>query len=121
MKVVSFFSGIGGLDKGFSDAGFDIVWANDFDKYAVQTYRANYQNEIVLGDINNIPLEEIPDCDVLVGGFPCQPSLGKIYGEDRGDPACRSVKSCLGRVGFHGSADRSETRTVSANEGRRGG
>lgn len=73
MKVVSFFSGIGGLDKGFADAGYKIVWANDFDKYAVETYRANYDNEIICGDINKIEFGDIPDCDVLIGGFPCQP------------------------------------------------
>lgn len=73
MRVVSFFSGIGGLDKGFEDAGYSVIWANDFDKYAVQTYKANYDNEIVLGDINEIPLDSIPDADVLIGGFPCQP------------------------------------------------
>ena len=55
MNVVSLFSGIGGLDKGFSDSGFNVIWANDFDKYAVETYRRNYDNEIVLGDINQIP------------------------------------------------------------------
>lgn len=73
MNVVSLFSGIGGLDKGFSDRGFNVIWANDFDKYAVETYRRNYDNEIVLGDINQIPFEQIPDFDVLIGGFPCQP------------------------------------------------
>ena len=65
MRVVSFFSGIGGLDKGFLDAGYNVVWANDFDKYAVQTYKANYDNEIILGDINEIDLNDIPDCDVI--------------------------------------------------------
>jgi DNA (cytosine-5)-methyltransferase 1 len=73
MKVVSLFCGIGGFDKGFSDAGFEIKWANDIDKYAVQTYRANWNNKIVCDDIYNIPINEIPDFDVLVGGFPCQP------------------------------------------------
>ncbi|RKM56862.1 DNA (cytosine-5-)-methyltransferase [Butyrivibrio sp. CB08] len=82
MKVVSFFSGIGGLDKGFSDAGYEVVWANDFDKYAVETYKANYDNTIVLGDINAIDLDEIPDCDVIIGGFPCQPF--SMMGEQRG-------------------------------------
>ena len=73
MNVVSLFSGIGGLDEGFIKAGFNIIWANDFDRYAVETYRANYDNEIVLGDINKIELDSIPDFDVLIGGFPCQP------------------------------------------------
>lgn len=73
MRVLSLFSGIGGLDAGFANAGFDIVWANDFDKYAVETYRANYDSEIVHGDINEIPLESLPAFDVLIGGFPCQP------------------------------------------------
>lgn len=82
MKVVSLFSGVGGLDKGFVDAGYNVIWANDFDKYAVQTYRANYHNPIVLGDINNIQFSEIPDCDVLIGGFPCQPF--SLMGEKRG-------------------------------------
>lgn len=73
MRTVSLFSGIGGLDQGFTQAGFDVIWANDFDKYAVQTYRANYDTPILQGDINNVPLEDIPDFDVLIGGFPCQP------------------------------------------------
>ena len=73
MRVLSLFSGIGGLDTGFINAGYEIVWANDFDKYAVETYRANYDNNIVLGDINEIELDTLPDFDVLIGGFPCQP------------------------------------------------
>ena len=51
MNVVSLFSGLGGLDKGFADTGYNIVWANDFYKYAVQTYKANFGDHIVLGDI----------------------------------------------------------------------
>lgn len=82
MKVVSLFSGIGGLDKGFIDAGYDVIWANDFDKYAVQTYKANYDNEIILGDINEIGFDEIPNCDVLIGGFPCQ--AFSMMGEQKG-------------------------------------
>ena len=73
MKTISLFSGIGGLDQGFINAGFDIIWANDFDKYAVQTYRANFTSPIICGDINEIPLDTIPDFDILIGGFPCQP------------------------------------------------
>lgn len=73
MKVLSLFSGIGGLDAGFEKTGFKIVWANDFDKYAVETYKANYDSPIVLEDINEIPLDSLPDFDILIGGFPCQP------------------------------------------------
>lgn len=82
MKVVSLFSGCGGLDKGFEEAGFDIIWANDFDKYAVQTYNANFSVQAVLGDINKIPLEDIPFADILIGGFPCQPfsMMGEMKG-----------------------------------------
>lgn len=82
MRVVSLFSGIGGLDKGFADAGYNVIWANDFDKYAVETYKANYKNQIVLGDINTIPLEDIPDCEIIIGGFPCQPF--SMMGEQKG-------------------------------------
>lgn len=71
-KVVSLFSGCGGLDLGLRNAGFDIVWANDIDKNAVNIYRHNL-GHIVEGDIRSIPVEQIPDCDVLAAGFPCQP------------------------------------------------
>ena len=71
--VVSLFAGAGGMDKGFFDAGFEILWANDFDKFAVETYKKNLGNHIVLGDITQIPSNEIPDNpDVVIGGFPCQ-------------------------------------------------
>lgn len=72
-KVVGLFSGCGGMDLGFIKAGFDIVWANDFDRDAVSTYKKNIGDHIVLGDIKEIPSSEIPDkFDVLLGGFPCQ-------------------------------------------------
>ena len=82
MKVLSLFCGCGGLDMGFVKAGYDIVWANDFDKYAVQTYAANFDHQVVLGDINVVELDSLPDFDVLVGGFPCQPfsMMGSEHG-----------------------------------------
>lgn len=82
MRILSLFSGCGGLDKGFVDAGYDVVWANDFDKYAVQTYQANFGDHIVLGDINKIEISELPSFDMLIGGFPCQPF--SMMGEERG-------------------------------------
>lgn len=82
MRVISLFSGIGGLDKGFIDNGFDIVWANDFDQYAVQTYNANFKIKATLADITTYPLESIPKFDVLIGGFPCQPF--SMMGQQKG-------------------------------------
>jgi DNA (cytosine-5)-methyltransferase 1 len=73
MKVVSLFAGCGGLDLGFKQSGYKIVWANDFFKEAVETYKYNIGNHIILGDITKIPSSEIPDdFDILLGGFPCQ-------------------------------------------------
>lgn len=82
-KTVSLFAGIGGFDLAFSNAGFNIIWANDFDKYCYQTYKANVGNNFLLGDINE-HIEDIPKHDVLVAGFPCQPfsTLGKLKGFD---------------------------------------
>ena len=72
MKVVSLFSGAGGLDLGFVRAGHEIVWANDLYEDAVATYRKNIGNHIVCEDISNISADNIPDCDIVIGGFPCQ-------------------------------------------------
>ena len=72
MKVVSLFSGAGGLDLGFVKEGHKIIWANDFYHDAVETYRNNIGSHIVEEDIHNIPSKTIPDCDIIIGGFPCQ-------------------------------------------------
>ena len=72
MRVVSLFSGAGGLDLGFKMAGHDIIWANDLYEDAVETYKHNIGNHIVCEDISKIDAEEIPECDIIIGGFPCQ-------------------------------------------------
>ena len=72
MKVVSLFSGAGGLDLGLINAGLKVIWANDLYADAVETYKQNIGDHVVLDDIANIPSSEIPDADVIVGGFPCQ-------------------------------------------------
>jgi DNA (cytosine-5)-methyltransferase 1 len=72
MKVISLFSGCGGLDLGFMKAGMKIVWANDIYSDAVETYKRNIGNHISCKSILDIHSNEIPDCDGVIGGFPCQ-------------------------------------------------
>lgn len=72
MKIVSLFSGAGGLDLGFEKAGFDIVFANEFDKTIWATYEKNHSAPLDKRDIRMISSNEIPDCDGIIGGPPCQ-------------------------------------------------
>jgi DNA (cytosine-5)-methyltransferase 1 len=72
MRVLSLFSGAGGMDLGFQRSGHTLVWANDFDEDAVESYRANLGDHIVLGDIRKIRLQDMPAADLVIGGFPCQ-------------------------------------------------
>ncbi|MGL5125653.1 MAG: DNA cytosine methyltransferase [Fusobacteriaceae bacterium] len=76
MKIISLFAGAGGMDLGFKEENFDIIWANDFNEDAVKTYKKNIGNHIVLGDITKISSKEIPgkqgEVDLVIGGFPCQ-------------------------------------------------
>jgi DNA (cytosine-5)-methyltransferase 1 len=74
-RVLSLFSGCGGLDLGFHLEGYKTVWANDFSEWAVETYKKKFGDVIVHGDITKIdPYNDhsIPDCDLILGGFPCQ-------------------------------------------------
>lgn len=73
IKIASLFSGCGGLDLGFSQAGFKIVWANEFDKDIWETYENNHPEAFLdKRDIRKIVSKEIPDCVGIIGGPPCQ-------------------------------------------------
>ncbi len=81
IKFVDLFAGIGGMRLGFSRSFTHCVFSSEWDKYAQKTYEANFQ-EKPFGDINEIHPQDIPDHDILIGGFPCQPfsTIGKREG-----------------------------------------
>lgn len=69
----SFFAGVGGIDLGFEQAGqVQVLYANEFDKYAVTTYNADFKIPADYRDIHEVLPEEVPDSDIIAGGFPCQ-------------------------------------------------
>jgi len=72
IDVISLFSGCGGMDLGFHNSGFNIKWANDIDEMACVTYQKNIGNHIVHGDITEMSYDQIPNADLILGGFPCQ-------------------------------------------------
>ena len=82
-KVASLFCGCGGSDLGllggfnylgtsYKKLDFEIVYALDFDKWAVDTYNKNFEHKAICADICDVDFSEIPDVDVMIGGFPCQ-------------------------------------------------
>jgi DNA (cytosine-5)-methyltransferase 1 len=73
MKIATFFAGAGGLDLGFSQAGFDVLWANEYDKEIWETYEKNHLHTVLdRRSITDIEASELPDCDGIIGGPPCQ-------------------------------------------------
>lgn len=70
--AISLFSGAGGLDMGFERAGFRTIWANDFESDACKTHENWSTAKVVCGDIAKVDAKDIPDADVMLGGFPCQ-------------------------------------------------
>lgn len=89
---IDLFAGIGGFRLGFEQAGGRCVFTSEWDRFAQQTYRANFGDEYLHGDITQVDTSEIPDHDVLLAGFPCQPfsiagvskknALGRKHGFD---------------------------------------
>ncbi len=96
-SFIDLFAGIGGLRKAMEVAGGRCVFTSEWDKYAQQTYLANFpDNRPVAGDIRDVDAAAVPDHDVLVAGFPCQPfSIAGV-----------SKKNALGRA--HGFADETQ-------------
>lgn len=72
IKAVSLFSGGGGLDLGFKENGYKIIWAIDNNKDAVETYKHNIDKNIICDDITKIDISKIPEADIIIGGPPCQ-------------------------------------------------
>lgn len=97
-SLVSLFSGCGGMDVGFEKAGFHRVWANDFDHDAQRIFQKNL-GPIDPRDIRSVHESEIPECDILTAGFPCQPfsNAGLRQGVD--DPRGTLYLECLRIIG----------------------
>jgi DNA (cytosine-5)-methyltransferase 1 len=73
MNIVSLFSGSGGLDLGFEQSGFNIIWANEYDSTIWETYEKNHPKTILdKRSIVDISSDEVPECDGIIGGPPCQ-------------------------------------------------
>jgi len=73
MKIISLFTGAGGLDLGFEKAGFKTVWANEYDKSIWETFKYNFPHvNLDKRSITDVPSSDIPDVDGIIGGPPCQ-------------------------------------------------
>ncbi len=71
LKTVSLFAGCGGLDLGFKEAGYDLIWANEVDDDSVKTYQKYIGEHIIKGNIIEL-VNKIPNADIVIGGPPCQ-------------------------------------------------
>lgn len=92
-KIASLFSGCGGLDLGFEKSGFEIIWANDFDKTIWDTFILNFPHTpLDKRSITDIPSSEIPEADGMIGGPPCQ------SWSEAG--ACRGINDHRGQLFF---------------------
>lgn len=83
LTAIELFAGIGGFRLGLENANIETVWANDINELCCKVYKSNFgKDSIVLGDINEISISDIPNHNILTAGFPCQPfsSAGKKLG-----------------------------------------
>ena len=81
ITFIDLFAGIGGMRLGFESVGGKCVFTSEWDTYAQKTYKANFPGSEVFGDITTVDEAAIPDHDVLLAGFPCQPfSLEELAG-----------------------------------------
>ncbi len=78
MKVGSLFAGIGGFECTFLQAGFEIGWANELDKDACNTYRANFKHKLLEQDIKDLNPNELEDVGLISAGFPCQAFSSRV-------------------------------------------
>jgi DNA (cytosine-5)-methyltransferase 1 len=85
IKVASFFAGVGGIDLGFKSSKYNLIYANELDINAVKTFESNFNLKVDNRDINNVKENEIPDFDLMLAGFPCQPFSMMDVGEGRQD------------------------------------
>lgn len=73
LTCASFFAGVGGIDLGFEEQGFKTIYANEFDEKARETFALNFPHVQLDGrDIKEVSASDIPNVDVIMGGFPCQ-------------------------------------------------
>lgn len=71
--INSFFSGVGGIDLGFEmTKNFKVIWANEIDVNASKTYALNFSNTLITEDIKKIEINDVPNADIFIAGFPCQ-------------------------------------------------
>lgn len=94
--VGSLYAGVGGICLGFNQAGAEVIWANEYDKYACKTYRANFKHTLYEEDIWNLDPNMLEPVDILTGGFPCQPfsvaGYRKGFEDERGNHFFRIIK-----------------------------
>ncbi len=72
LTCASFFAGVGGIDLAFEQHGFKTIYANEFDKLACKTYQENFNLSVDCRDINIVKVDEIPNFNIMLAGFPCQ-------------------------------------------------